>query len=78
MTKTFRHGTRPANYSPTDYFNEFGNVVTEIKADANIPIKNNMLLGPSVSSDEWTPELVFNTGFVPTYADSLYAITVEQ
>ncbi|KAF9233183.1 glycoside hydrolase family 79 protein [Melanogaster broomeanus] len=49
------HSHRPANYSPFDYFGEFGIV------DNSIPIKNN-LVAPSVSGT-WTPEDVFNTGF---------------
>ena len=52
---TFRHGHRPASYGPYDYFGEFGQVVEAIKADANIHTSNN-LIGPSISSDVWTPE----------------------
>ena len=42
-----RHGLggRPITYGPFDYFGQFGEVMNAINADANIPIKNN-IIGP--------------------------------
>ncbi|EGN92294.1 glycoside hydrolase family 79 protein [Serpula lacrymans var. lacrymans S7.3] len=70
------HGHRPQTYSPSDYFGEFGTIIQAIANDANIPVKNN-LIGPSVSGT-WTPEDVWNTGFVPSYSSSLGALAVEH
>jgi hypothetical protein len=70
------HGHRPANYSPWDYFGEFGVMVDAIDADNSIPIKNN-LVAPCVSGT-WSPEDVFNTGFVPAYTASLGYLSVEH
>ena len=71
------HGHRPATYGPFDYFGEFGVMVQAIDNDANIPVKNN-LIGPSVATGAWTPEMVWNTGFISSYSSSLAALAVEQ
>jgi hypothetical protein len=75
----FRHGEggRPATYSPEDYFNEFGVVMTAINNDANIPIKNN-IIGPSISASQWGAEDVFNTGYIQAYTNNLGMIAVEK
>ena len=56
---------------------------------------NNMLIGPSLATGDWTPEsacldpnsrsssycpliVVWDTGFIPSYTNNLYALTVEQ
>ncbi|KAH9942088.1 glycoside hydrolase family 79 protein [Amylocystis lapponica] len=70
------HGHRPVGYTPQDYSNEFGVMVNAVAADANIPVHNN-LLGPGVSGT-WTPEDVWSTGFITTYASSLGALVVER
>ena len=51
-------------------------MVQDIQADMNIPTKNN-LIGPSVSGN-WTPEDVWNTGYISDFAAVLYALAVEQ
>ena len=48
-----------------------------MEADTAIPNKN-MLICPSVSTGPWTPEDVWNTGFINNYSDHLYALAVEQ
>jgi hypothetical protein len=49
-----------------------------MKADPKINSAGNLnLLGPSVSVT-WTPEMVWDTGFIPAYSANLYALTVEQ
>ena len=46
-------------------------------ADSGIPNKN-MLISPSVASGPWTPEQVWDTGFINAYSDYLSALAVEQ
>jgi hypothetical protein len=70
------HGHRPQGWNQTNYFEEFGNVIDAIANDTAIPARNN-LIAPSVSGS-WTPESVFDTGFVTAYTDSLGALAVEQ
>ncbi|KIP06544.1 glycoside hydrolase family 79 protein [Phlebiopsis gigantea 11061_1 CR5-6] len=71
------HKNRPLNYSQEDYFGEFGVVVQAIANDNKITVRNN-LIGPSVSTGPWTPESVFNTGFVSAYDSALGALSVEH
>ena len=42
----------------------------------NIPVKNN-LIAPSVTTG-WTPEMVWDTGFMDAYGQYLNALTVER
>jgi hypothetical protein len=65
-------------YSQFDYFGEFGLGVAAFKNDANIPKKANMLLGPSIGASNWSPEMVWDTGYVDAYSDFLGALTVER
>jgi hypothetical protein len=51
-------------------------VIEQIRQNPNMPRKDNLLIGPSVSGT-WTPEMVWETGFLPAYASSLYALAVE-
>ncbi|TCD66252.1 hypothetical protein EIP91_001615 [Steccherinum ochraceum] len=71
------HGHRAPTYGPFDYFGEFGVVVNAIGNDSNIPIRNN-LVAPSVATGPWTPELVWNTGFIPAYSNVLGSLSVEH
>ncbi|OCH92577.1 hypothetical protein OBBRIDRAFT_886183 [Obba rivulosa] len=71
-----RHGHRPQGWNETNYFQEFGMVVIAVDDDAHIPIKNN-LIGPSVSGT-WTPEDVWNTGYIEAYAHALGALAVQH
>jgi len=73
-----RHGHRPESYSPKDYHTEFGEMVQALKEDQKIQRVNGMLVGPSLASADWTPEMVWETGFVNDYTDYLYALSVEQ
>jgi hypothetical protein len=70
------HGHRPTSYSPYDYFGEFGVLVNAVGGDTNIPTKNN-LIAPNLSG-AWTPEEVWNTGFISSYASSLGILSVEH
>ena len=70
-------GRRTAPYGPADYANEVTKLLTTIDANPRIPVKNN-LVGPSVASGPWTPEQVWQTGFIDRFKDRFYAFTVEQ
>ena len=71
------HRHRLQTYGPFNYFGEFGTIVQAIGGDSNIPVKNN-LIGPSVATGAWTPEMVWDMGFIPAYMNSLSTLSVEQ
>ncbi|OCH92578.1 glycoside hydrolase family 79 protein [Obba rivulosa] len=70
------HGHRPPGWNETNYFDEFGIVVDAVDGDTHIPMKGN-LIGPSVSGT-WTPEDIWNTGYIDAYASALGALAVEH
>lgn len=72
---SFRFGRR-VTYSPQQYADEVGSLLTTMDADPLI-LNKNQLLGPSVSG-QWTPEDVWATGFIDRFKDNMYAFTVEQ
>ncbi|KAK7050928.1 hypothetical protein VNI00_005040 [Paramarasmius palmivorus] len=62
------HNHRLPTYSPYDYFEEFGLVVQAIKDNPRIgSLQNHKLIGPSVATGAWSPEMVWDTGFIDTY-----------
>ncbi|KDR78254.1 hypothetical protein GALMADRAFT_266767 [Galerina marginata CBS 339.88] len=71
------HGHRPGSYGPYDYFGEFGTMVSAMANDINLPNKG-LLIGPSVSSAAWSPEMVWDTGFVDSYSAQLAFLSVEH
>ena len=71
------HGHRPANYSPFDYFGEFDLLVEAMANDTNIS-NQDLLVGPNIATGAWTPEMVWNTGFVSAYSTQLAFLAVEQ
>ena len=71
------HGHRPVNYSPFDYFGEFGVMAAAIANNSNIR-NQNLLIGPNIATGAWTPEMVWNTGFVQSYSPQLAYLAVEQ
>lgn len=71
------HGHRPANYSPFDYFGEFDLLVEAMASDTNIS-NQNLLVGPNIATGAWTPEMVWNTGFISAYSTQLAFLAVEQ
>jgi hypothetical protein len=73
----FRNGHRPSTYAPQDYANDVGNLIQAMEADNGIPNKN-MLICPSVATGPWSPEQVWDTGFIDTYKSYLTALAVEQ
>ncbi|KDR78213.1 hypothetical protein GALMADRAFT_94783 [Galerina marginata CBS 339.88] len=68
---------RRVTYSPEQYCTEVQSLISTIDANPRIPVKNK-LLGPSVASGPWTPEQVWETGFIDRFKDRLYALTVEH
>ncbi|KAF8883631.1 hypothetical protein CPB84DRAFT_1850908 [Gymnopilus junonius] len=72
------HGHRPQGYAPQDYFNDFGLMVTAMSQDTLISQRTrDLLLGPSIQV-LWTPEQVWNTGFVSAYSQELAFLAVER
>ena len=45
--------------------------------DSNIPNKN-LLIGPNIATGAWTPEMVWNTGFVDEFSTNLAFLAVEH
>ncbi|KAJ7691770.1 glycoside hydrolase family 79 protein [Mycena rosella] len=70
------HSHRNSSYNPQAYADEFGELIAALAADSNVPVKNN-LIGPSVSGT-WTPEMVWDTGFISEYTTNLGALSVEH
>lgn len=60
-----------------DYFQDFGTLLQALGQNDKVTRKN-ILIGPSLATGDWVPEMVWDTGFIPTYSDSLYALSVEQ
>ncbi|KAF8073315.1 glycoside hydrolase family 79 protein [Lyophyllum atratum] len=71
------HGHRQEPYGPNEYSNEFAALVKAVQDNPNIPIKN-MLIGPSLASGPWTPEQLFDTGYLEKFKDSLSVVTMEH
>lgn len=71
------HKHRNDSYNEFNYFNEFGMLIDAIAANNDVPIKNN-LIGPSTSSVFWSPETIWNTGYLTAYGNDLMALSVEQ
>ncbi len=69
------------SYDQYAYFSDWGTVVQKYKSDPQVPITNNFV-APSVccggGGGGWTPEQVFDTGFLDAYANDLAYISVEQ
>jgi len=57
------------------YHGEIDSLINTMKA--NGLRTQGQIVGPSVNA-EWTPEAVFETGFLQDFADSLGVITVEK
>ncbi|KAJ7493667.1 glycoside hydrolase family 79 protein [Mycena latifolia] len=76
----FAHGHRPSTYGPFDYFGEFSDLLTQLAASGDDPSgrAKTLMLGPSIADAGWTPEDVWNTGFVDTYNENLAFLSVEK
>ncbi|KAJ7054643.1 glycoside hydrolase family 79 protein [Mycena amicta] len=74
------HLHRPSTYGPFDYFGEFSDLITQLNASGLDPNGRaaSLMLGPSVADATWTPEMVFDTGYVDTYNANLAWLSVEK
>ena len=72
-----RHKKRPDGYTQNDFFGEFGDLIKTMEANPNIP-RNNILIGPNIATGDWTPQMVWDTGFIDAYANNLAALSVEK
>lgn len=61
----------------TDYVGEFGSLVSVMSTDPKV-LNQNMLIGPNLATGDWTPEQIWDTGFVDTYSANLAFLAVEQ
>ncbi|KAJ7153086.1 glycoside hydrolase family 79 protein, partial [Mycena crocata] len=74
------HGHRPSTYSPFDYVGEeipplLSPLPPSLTAHDR-PLTNPT--GPSIADASWTPEMVWDTGFVNTYSANLAWLSVEK
>lgn len=74
---SLRFKRRTGKYDPIDYLHEVQDVIRVMDNNPKITNKH-MLLGPSVASAFWTPEMVWETGFIDATKDRMYAFTVER
>ncbi|KAJ6573387.1 glycoside hydrolase family 79 protein [Mycena vulgaris] len=76
----FIHGHRPQTYSPFDYGGEFSDFLTQLDANGADPSgrAKTILIGPNIANFEWTPELVWNSGFVDKFTANLAYLAVEK
>jgi hypothetical protein len=72
-----KHGHRNASYGPYDYFGEFGALVAAMNDTADNK-NRDLLIGPNIATGDWTPEMVWNTGFQTSYSANLAALAVEH
>jgi hypothetical protein len=77
ISNLFRNGRRKSSYGPQDYANDIGSLIKVMETDPAIKNKS-MLIAPSVSGIGWTPEQVWNTGFINAYSAHLSALAVER
>ncbi|KAF8624071.1 hypothetical protein AX15_006082 [Amanita polypyramis BW_CC] len=68
---------RPANYTVWDYYNDVGNLTSQMNNNPQIT-NRSMLLAPSVATGMWAPEVVWNTGFIQAYSKYLAYLSVEH
>ncbi|EJD02698.1 uncharacterized protein FOMMEDRAFT_140601 [Fomitiporia mediterranea MF3/22] len=76
----FNNQIRPADYNPTQYNSEWGQVLQAYMSDTSIS-NNSMFIAPSVCCGPmpgWTPEMVWDTGFLDNYKDHLSWISVQR
>lgn len=76
----FIHGHRAETYSPFDYGGEFSDLLTQVAANNADPSGKAMskLIGPNIADFSWTPEQVWDTGFVDKFTANLAFLAVEK
>ncbi|KAG5645144.1 hypothetical protein DXG03_006861 [Asterophora parasitica] len=75
-----RHGHRDQSYGPFDYFGEFANLVDALtnSSSKNQQTNKNLLIGPNIAYADWTPEQVWDTGFIDSFDANLKYLAVEN
>ncbi|KAF7336209.1 Glyco-hydro-79C domain-containing protein [Mycena venus] len=74
------HGHRNESYGPYDYGGEFSDLLTQMDATNSDPTgqAKAKLVGPNIANFHWTPEDVWNTGFVDKFDANLAYLAVEK
>ncbi|KAI0744491.1 hypothetical protein C8Q76DRAFT_1775 [Earliella scabrosa] len=70
------HLRRPEDYSQQDYFDEFGVMVNAIHDNRKITRSNN-LIAPSLQGT-WSPESVWDTGYLNAYGSAISVLAMEH
>lgn len=70
-------GRRAAPYGPSNYSDDVASLISAMDADSGI-LNKNMLIAPSVATGPWTPEQVWDTGFIANFSDRLFCLAVEH
>jgi len=70
------HGKRPLNYSISDYINDFATELGQVNSTAQVANKT-LFSGPGVCCN-WSPDDVFNAGFLDRFETSLNTISVQH
>ncbi|KAF8576860.1 glycoside hydrolase family 79 protein [Ramaria rubella] len=70
------HGLRPSNYSPANFVTDYGVMIQAFQSDSSVQNKSK-LVGPSICCN-WSPEQVFDAGFLTDYTSELAYLSVEQ
>ncbi|KDQ23855.1 glycoside hydrolase family 79 protein [Pleurotus ostreatus PC15] len=72
-----RHQHRQDPYGPGDYVNEVGKLVTAMAGDS-FSRARSLLIGPNLAMGDWTPEQIWDTGFVDQFNDNLQYLAMEK
>ncbi|KAJ7798872.1 glycoside hydrolase family 79 protein [Mycena olivaceomarginata] len=74
------HGHRNDSYSPFDYGGEFSDLLTQVSATNADPSGKAMklLIGPNIADFSWTPEQVWDSGFVDKFHDNLAFLATRK
>ncbi|KAF9051565.1 glycoside hydrolase family 79 protein [Panaeolus papilionaceus] len=75
LYEMFQHRTAP--YTPWDYMGEVNDLLAHVDTNDRIPRKN-IFIGPSIATKAWTPEQVWETGFIDHFKDRFYCFSVEN
>ncbi|KAJ7766589.1 glycoside hydrolase family 79 protein, partial [Mycena olivaceomarginata] len=74
------HKHRNDSYSPFDYGGEISDLLTQVSATNADPSGKAMklLIGPNIADFSWTPEQVWDSGFVDKFHNNLAYLAVEK
>ncbi|KAJ7331318.1 glycoside hydrolase family 79 protein [Mycena albidolilacea] len=74
------HGHRGDTYSPFDYGGEVSDLLTQVASEGSDPTGRAMslLVGPNIADFAWTPELVWDSGYVDKFSNNLAYLAVEK